>query len=179
MPGQKPSTLAEIFQRLDDFNLCDAISSAAEDHYGYEVLINWPQSVPIEHKLPHFVWSVTGFLECEGFARFFGLKCKHSVYPECFDVLGLPALATSVRKSLKFFPECDLGDSDLLVEHFGSWEQIRELVDAAESTFYSDSKTIETALGKYIRERQSKYRVLLPRIGETRSYREAFGDGCA
>jgi hypothetical protein len=98
-------SLDEIFERLGDYDLCNAVSGAVQERYGYDFLVMWLESVPLTHKLTDFVWSMTGFLENEGFARFFNSECNHEAYPECFDILGLSSLATQIRTSLKLFPK--------------------------------------------------------------------------
>jgi hypothetical protein len=162
----------EVFQHMDDFDLCDVISCAVEERYGYDVLVDWPESVALTHRVVHFVWSVTGFLACEGVARFFNLRCSHSAYPTCFDILGLGALAEELRKALALFPASDLGDTDALVAHFGSWERIEELVDTTESKLYAESEGIQQALAKYTRDNKPEFESLLPEIRKQRSYDE-------
>jgi hypothetical protein len=169
MPSPELS-LDEIFQHMTDFELCDGLTSAIEERYGYDLLMTWPSSVPLVQKVVHFVWSTTGFLECEGFARFFNLDCKHSAYPDCFDILGFSSFATNIRKTLALFPQCDLGNTDALIAHFGSWKRIEELVDATESELYSNSKAIEKALAKYARDHKSEFALLLPEIRKQRAY---------
>lgn len=160
----------EVFQHMDDFSLCDVISCAVEEHYGYDILVGWPESVPLTHRVVHFIWSVTGYLECEGLARFFNLRCRHAAYPICFDILGFSRLAKDLRKTLALFPSGDLGDTDALVAHFGSWERIEELVDATESRLYAESERIQLALAKYAREHKSEFESLLPEIRRQRAY---------
>lgn len=165
-------SLDEVFQLADDFNLCNIISDVIEERYGYDPVMMWSDSIPYAQRLVEYTWSTTGFLECEGFARFFNLECNHSAYPECFDVLGLSSLASTIRESLKLFPKSDLGDTDALISHFGSWEQIEKIVDDAESELYSKSKEIEIALANYIRNHKSEFESLLPEIQTNHGYKK-------
>jgi hypothetical protein len=160
----------EIFQRMDDFSLCNVISGAVGARYGYDFLMTWPASVPLAHRVMHFAWLSTGFLECEGLARFFNLHCNHSAYPECFDILGLPSLATGLRNLLALFPKCDLGDTDALISHFGSWKRIEELVDSTESELYASSDSIQSVLASYARHHKTEFEPLLPEIRMQREY---------
>jgi hypothetical protein len=169
-------SLDEIFERLGDSDLCNTVSGAVQERYGYDFLVMWPESVPLAHKLTDFVWSMTGFLENEGLARFFNSECNHEAYPECFDILGLSSLATQIRTSLKLFPKSDLGNTDALISHFGSWEKIEELVDSTESELYAKSDEIEVALANYIRNHKYEYETLLPEIRNERAYKKLAGE---
>ncbi|HEY5345004.1 MAG TPA: DUF4375 domain-containing protein [Verrucomicrobiae bacterium] len=173
----KPQDLSldEICQRMSNFDLCNEISRVVEERYGYDLLITWPESVPLSHRLVDFVWNTTGYLENEGFARFFNLVCNHSAYPECFDIIGLSSLAADVRKSLKLFPKGDLGNTDALISHFGSWEQIEKLADATESELYSKSDDIEAALANYIRNHKHEFESFVPEIRKQRAYIKLIG----
>ncbi len=169
-------SLAEICQQMDDYDLCNGISCAVEEHYGYDLLITWPESVCLAHRVVDYVWSTTGYLKCEGFARFFNLDCNHSAYPECFDIIGLSSLAVEIRKSLQLFPKSDLGDTDALISHFGSWERIEELVDATEDEIYAKSDAIKAALASYIRSHKTEFEPLLPEIRKRREYKKLIGE---
>lgn len=165
-------SLDEVIQRMSDFDLCNAISCAVETQFGYDRLMTWPPDAPFSFRVVHFAWSTTGFIEGEGLARFFNLPCKHSAFPECLEALELPALADDIRALLKLFPECDLGQTDALISHFGSWERIEEIVDAAESRLYAESKNIQSRVAGFIRERKQEFEPLLPEIRRRKEYRK-------
>ena len=88
--------LDDIFSSLRDFDLADCISCVVEEKYGYEVLMQWPDSVPEVHRVVHFIWSNTGYAECEGYVMFMILDCHHAALPVAFRLVGLLDLANIV-----------------------------------------------------------------------------------
>lgn len=171
-PRVQPPTFDEIFADMKDFDLSNCISCAVEEHYGHDALMAWPAHIPIEHRIVHYIWSTTGYLECEGFARFFNLRCHHSAFPECFKLIALPEIAAEIRKTLNDFPKNALGDTETIIKHFGSWEKLEEAVDEAESKLYRASDSIQKAHAHYVREHKAAFETLLPEIRLQNSYLE-------
>jgi hypothetical protein len=154
----------QIFDTLPEFSVCDAVSGAIEDCYGYEHLMTWPEDVPVECRVVHYIWSTTGFLECEGYARFFNLQCEHGAYPTAMDAIGVADVAQSIRDALSLVPAACLGDTDCIIAHFGSWEALCEAIESHEKLLYQSSSRIEAALANYVRTHKDVFRPLLPHL---------------
>jgi hypothetical protein len=164
-------TFDEVFDTLDDFSICNAVSGGVEDRYGYWHLMTWPTDVPTPCKVTHYIWSTTGFLECEGYARFFTLVCDHDAFPSAMDAIGMTNVAQSIRHALSLVPQECLGNKDKIIEHFGSWDALRERVDSHEDLLFSSSKPIEVALAVYVRFHKEAFRELEPFLNQQNDWR--------
>lgn len=153
-------TFDEVFDTFNDFSICNAVSGGVEDRYGYWHLMTWPAEVHTPFKVAHYIWSTTGFLECEGYARFFSLACDHNAFHIAMDLIGIKDVAQSIRNALSLVPQYCLGNKDKLIEHFGSWDKLREVVDSHEDLLYANSKRIEASLAAYVRSHKEALREL-------------------
>lgn len=164
----------QVLEAFDDFGLSDSVSCAIESTHGYDSLVQWSTTIPLPHRIVHMTWSTSGFLECEGFARFMNLECRHAAYADCFDAIGLPNIATTIRAAIESVPAECLGDTDRLVNHFGSWESLAETVEPAQKTLFASRDERVSSVASYIRENRTAFFDLFPAIQRQVSYLSKF-----
>jgi hypothetical protein len=168
-------TLETIFSSLSGFDLADGIACAAEDRYGYDELMQWPNTIPEQHRVVHFIWSNTGFAECNGYVEFLMLDCQHIALPASFRAVGLPDLANIVDLMIEPALESNaLGDQGALERHFGGWDPFSEWVNQFERTLFRASDRIHEAVAAYCHANQSSFASLLPELRGTRAYKAHF-----
>ena len=167
--------LDAIFAALSDFELADAIACAVEDKYGYLALMKWPHEVPECHKVVHFIWSNTGFAECNGYVEFMMLDCHHVALPASFRAVGLGDLADIIDLMIEPCVESGaLGSREALEAHFGGWEPFSEWVSQFEGALFRASDRIHDTVAAYCRVHQSSFASILPEMRGTRAYKACF-----
>lgn len=142
----------------NDFRVCDAITSAIEEYYGYEVIIKKGASVPKDRLAIHYIYSMTAFLHTNGFDYFWGVSADHDFYAIAFEEIGEDILARLIRDSLSLIVDKTvLGDYDKVTDYFGSREKQSIAAEPFEEALYSRSEQIQSELSKYIRIRRYEF----------------------
>jgi hypothetical protein len=160
-------SLEQIFSSLSDFDLANEIASAAEDKYGYDELMQWPENVPREHRVVHFIWSNTGFAETNGYVAFLMLDCHHIALPEALREVGLSDIADIVDLMIEPVIESgSLGDRNALERHFGSREQFIDWVEKFQGALFRASDRMTLAVANYCRSHQACFVSLLPELND-------------
>lgn len=163
-----------VLAEFDDFGLSNSVSCAIESTHGYDSLVQWSTTIPLPHRIVHMTWSISGFLECEGFARLMSLKCRHAAYADCFNAIGLPTIAATIREAIESVPAECLGDTDRLVSHFGNWGALAETVKPAQETLFASHDERVSSVARYIRENRTDFFDLFPAIQRQVSYLSKF-----
>lgn len=163
----------EVFVKLPDFKLADCLACAVEERYGYETIMAWSSEVPLPHRLVEFVWSTTGYAECEGYVAFMWLDCDHEALAISLRELGLGDLATLVDKMIAPVQgKAVLGNLEALEAFFGDWERFAEWVSQFETFLFAASDRIRSAVALYCRNNKEAFRDLMPEIANTNAYKE-------
>ena len=147
--------MQKLIDSASTFDLCDAVCSAIEEAHGYDSIVSAATTdIPPSRRAIHFVWSLTGFLECNGFHYFWGLNCDHGFYSEAFSKIGMPEHAKNIRDSLSVIVDKGiLGDCDTVANWFGSEDAAHEASDRFETFLFAGHDQIEETLANYIRAR--------------------------
>ena len=173
-PDMEPS-LDAIFASLSDFDLADGITCAVEDKYGYADLMKFPDRIPESHRIVHFIWSNTGFAECNGYVEFMMLDCHHVALPAAFRFVGLDDLADIVDLMIDpVLASGSLGSQVALEAYFGGWDPFSEWVNQFERPLFRASDRIRAAVAAYCRNNQFSFTTILPELRGTRAYKGQF-----
>lgn len=153
-----PIDLESLFAKTNNFYLCDIVYGAIENHYGYTAVIRNTPKVLREHRVIHYVWATTGFLEVNGFSYYWGVDIDHPFYAHAFDAIEAQIQANNIRDALKIVTDKNvLGDYHRVGEFFGSPEMEQAAADPFQRVLFGAHDEIETKLAAYIRKRPQSF----------------------
>jgi hypothetical protein len=157
-------TIDSVFADANDFELCDAVTSAIEDRYGFYDLLERHPDIPTDRWAAHAVWGNTGFFECEGYSRFWGSETDQAGFAEAIRMIGFPILADILENAILAVPKNILGNHDAVETHVES-ERIRmELAEQLDSKLISERPDITGKPATFIRYRRASYADLIEQI---------------
>lgn len=143
------------FAGVNDFTLCEILHGFLEDHYGFERIVWNDPPIPRERRVIHYIRSLTGFLEVNGFSYFWGVDIDHAFVAQAFDEIGDRHQAKNFRDALALITDSAvLGDYNMVNEFFGSSAIQEEIAEPFQQRLYAHDKDIQEKLAHYARRRR-------------------------
>jgi len=166
-----------VFADANDFEICSALTSAIEDHYGFDTLLKNNSSIPHDRWAIHSVLGNTGFFACEGYSRLWSTQTDHHGFAKALAEIGFPILSSLVEKAIGIVPSYILGDYDLVEAHTSSEAARDKASEHLDTKIIFENPNIQDRLASYIRIRRASYTDLVGTIDEHvqrgRKYQEA------
>ncbi|MBK1883784.1 hypothetical protein JIN85_15305 [Luteolibacter pohnpeiensis] len=156
--------LEEILRSASDSEIISSVYGAVEDAYGYDRIVSWNEDVPLTCRVIGHVVSTSWYLLGEGYARLFNLKCNHEAFVECFRIVGLDGIADMVRSDIEVVGPEVLGDTDKIIEKYGSWNDFENFCSGSEDMFMEHEKEIRERIVAFIKENLSELRSIGPAV---------------
>lgn len=162
-----PSGLIDaVFADANDFELCNALSSVIESHYGFNTLFEHHADVPHDRWVVHSVWGNTGFFACEGYSRLWGTETDQHGFAAALHEIGFPILGSVLEKALGIVPANILGKLDAVEAHRSTKTARKKAAEHLDAKLISENPDIQGRLASYIRSRRTSYADLIVLIDE-------------